>query len=511
MAEQRLEYDEEAGEGDANEGLDRVKELLGFALRSTRRHATLAILTFVVVSATGITIARALPRSYLSEVRISVQQSAAMRTLSGSKLEEKSVDNPMRGVSAMILRRDNIVALVDETHLVRQFDLTRAPLLKFKDRILSSIGPPQSADAKEHALIGLVENKLYVKSDDSSVTIGIEWPDPQLAYELVTMVQKNFLEARYDSDVSEITESLGVLKEHAQTELAKVDQALAEYKKALEDYRRDTAAAAVPDAALSSGGAIAVSRPRGDVTPARVVAPIDPDVEAALEEKRARIRTIEADRERNLAALKQQLAQAQLTLTPLHPTVITLQQAVDAASQPSAELLQLKAEQRTLMAQIAPPTAPSEPASMSSATPAARMLAALALSPAPAPAAAREPSSSNPLEGPNGPVRLAHANLELAIGSYANAMQRIDSASVELDITKTAYKHRYTILTPAEVPRGPMKSIATVLSIGGIIGGALLGVFLAGLSDILKGRLLEAWQIRRQLKVEILGEIDLLP
>jgi uncharacterized protein involved in exopolysaccharide biosynthesis len=509
MAEQDLEYDDEAGDGGADQGIERAKEILGFALRSARRHIFRVVLAFVVVSAIGITLSRGLPRYYVSEVHLAAQQSAAMRTLSGSKLEEKSVD-PTRGVSAMILRRANIVALVDEAHLVQQFDAMRSPLSRLKDRVLSPMAPPASGDGKQRALVGMVESKLYVQSDDSSVTIGIEWPDPQIAYELVTIVQKNFLEARYDSDVSEITESIGVLKEHAKVELAKVDQALAEYKEALEDYNKRIADGAAPAADASPERFVVTSRARTDGTAARAVAPIDPELAASLEEKRTRIRAIEAERERNLATLKQQLAQAQLTLTALHPTVITMQQAVDAASQPSPELQQLKAEERALMAQIAPSVAPapSDAGSGSGATPASRMLAMLAPPSSPAPRVALT-QSSNPLEGPNGPVRLAHANLELAIGSYVSAMQRIDSASVELDITKTAYKHRYTVLTPAEVPARPKKSIAALLGVAGILGGALLGILLAAASDILRGRLLEAWQIKRQLKVEVLGEIDL--
>ena len=56
-----------------------------------------------------------------------------------------------------------------------------------------------------------------------------------------------------------------------------------------------------------------------------------------------------------LEALKQQLLQAQLTLTPQHPTVISLQQQVDTMSQPGADLARLKSDERSLMSQIAPP------------------------------------------------------------------------------------------------------------------------------------------------------------
>ena len=87
-------------------------------------------------------------------------------------------------------------------------------------------------------------------------------------------------------------------------------------------------------------------------------------------------------------------------------------------------------------------------------------------------------------------------------------MARIDSAKVELDITRTSFKHRYTVLQPAEVPKKPKKPVAQIVGIGSVVGALLLAIFLAAGVDLLKGRVLESWQVKRRLNIEVLAEFE---
>jgi hypothetical protein len=250
-----------------------------------------------------------------------------------------------------------------------------------------------------------------------------------------------------------------------------------------------------------------------DAGTAAAPAPVDPELVSSLEDKRRSIRQIEEQRQRELDGLKQQLSQAQLTLTPQHPTVIALQQKVDALSKPPPELLGLKAEERTLMAQIAPQIAP-QASSASTSPPAApagnappRGAAPRAGPPsaaAPVNTALRSPVSER--EDPA--LAPARGKLEAAIHRYQDVMARLDSARLELDITRTAFRHRYAVITPAEVPRGPKKPIAQLITAGSLLAAALLALLFAALADWRAGRVLEVWQIRRQLKLEVLGELE---
>jgi hypothetical protein len=282
-----------------------------------------------------------------------------------------------------------------------------------------------------------------------------------------------------------------------------VDAALEEYRKVI--VLPALAASASPRPVPRAPRAVAAAR--GVPTPA-ALQEIDPDLADALEEKREEIRSLEGQRQRDLESLRSQLAQAQLTLTPQHPTVIALQQKVDALNVPDARLAQLKADERALMATIAPPV----PSAKSAPAPPPPVLAAPV-----APSASVEPV--DPLapvpmattlgtvkEDPQ--VQLIRAKLDAAIRRYQDAVWRIDGANMEVEIARAAFKYRYTVVTPAEVPTKPKKAIATMVGVGSVIGSLVLALLLAAAADLGSGRILEEWQVRRRLKLEILGEFD---
>lgn len=263
-------------------------------------------------------------------------------------------------------------------------------------------------------------------------------------------------------------------------------------------------------------------------TPAAAAAPIvDPELAKELEDKRAQMRSLEDARQRMLDNLNQQLAQAQLTLTPMHPTVIALQQQIAQLQEPSPELAQLRSQVRALMAQIAGPPPVAGPAASGApgfgppglpgpavarpfpaALPAPRTLLATASNGDGGTAALADPLAvAPPNTDHDGPLQLAQSELELAIRSYEDALMRLDASKVELDITGAAYKHRYTVVTPAELPRGPKKSLGRIIEIASVLGGLLLALLLATGLDMLGGVIFESWQVRR-LKLDILGELE---
>src|SRR5208283_5370314 len=104
----------------------------------------------------------------------------------------------------------------------------RSPALKLKDRIMGGAG---SEDDKLKAVVATLEKKVTVTVEENNVIIGVDWFEPQMTYDLVTAVQKNFQSARYDDDVAMISDAITVLQEHAKSEAEEVDAALAEYQK----------------------------------------------------------------------------------------------------------------------------------------------------------------------------------------------------------------------------------------------------------------------------------------
>ena len=490
----------EVADDGESDGLDfeHLRELTGFILRSTRRRTKLASLTFVTVAAIGITIATTMPQTYSAQVKLLAQRSSTIRMLSSQNQQMDSVDNPTKNVATLITRRENIVALVKEANLAERFYATRPSALRLKDRMMARLFGPLSEDDKTKAMVFTLDKSLDVVTDDATVTITVEWQDPRIAYELVTLVQKNFLEARYDSDVAVINDSITVLEEHAKSALGHVDGELSDYQKVVAERLLKPAVLASTPGRLTMG-----ATPRATASAAPAALPPDPELTKALEEKRAQIRALEDARRRTLETLREQLVQAQLTLTPMHPTVIALQQKVEVTSQPSPELTQLRNDERALMEQIAPPKAPT-PSSASAGLGSSILPPAARTGPVP-PVDAPPPLPRSPQDR-DGHLQLADSELTSAIRAYEDAMARIDAAKVELDITRTAYKHKYTVVTPAELPKKPKKATAQI--VGSVFGAALLAILLAAALDIVGGLIFEPWQVRRRLKLDVLGEFD---
>ncbi len=505
------------GEDDGEGGFDlaRLKQLLGFFARAARRHPTLAITTAVFVSLMAIAAAALMPRSYSTDVRIMAQRNLVLPALGNPRRAvPNDADNPTRGVADTIMKRDNIVALVKQLNLVDRWDSTRPSALRLKDALSAKIFGPLDEERKLQALVGMLETRLMVQTDLDSVTITVDWSSPDIAYELVTAVQKNFLEARYDAEIAVISEAISILEARAKGESENVDTALGALTK-LEQQRRGGGPPAAPSSAASNelslrapGAAPAPPAPapvplQRRTTPAPSGSSADASLTEALEEKRRQIKQLEDDQRRRLAEAQSKLSEVQVTLGPLHPTVLDLQQKIEALRQPPPELLARKEEERAIAHQIAEATAAA------SRDPAQRWQPVF-----PRPIAAATASSDvgmNMLLATRDDATTAYARQRLQAASfeYTELLNRIDSAKIELDVARASFKYRYSVVRPPSVPSRPRKPNVPLIVFGGIAGAILLGILLSGIRDIASGRFIEVWQVERRLKLPVLGDVNL--
>ncbi len=498
------------GQDEEEEGFDleSVKELVGFVFRAPGRHPWLAASVFSVVSALGLTVAITMPRVYNSTARLLSQKTAMLPALGNPNLPLREGDfGPTKAVGDVIGRRENIIELVKDANLVERFYANRArsSALLFKDKVSASIFGQATEDDRVRAVVGTLEKKLVIEADDNSVTISVDWPEPNAAYTIVNLVQKNLIEAKYDTEVAMIEDTIALLEDHGKAELDQVDSALADLQQLGAAKGAASEVTGVDPAAPTGALGPTVARSGSlAVAPHRAAAPTpDAGLAEALQEKRQQIKTFEDDHQRTLDGLKQQLMQAQLTLTAMHPTVVALQQRVDDFSQPSPELARLKAEERAIVMQIAPAaeavttsSAPTAAAAPRSATPATASLGPSGAAPR-AVAEREDPSFAAPRE-----------RLSRAIARYQDVMARIDSAKLQLDISRTAYRYRYRVITPAEVAVGPKKPIATIVGLASVLGALLIALLATALTDWSAGLILETWQVRRALKLDVLTELD---
>jgi uncharacterized protein involved in exopolysaccharide biosynthesis len=100
----------------------------------------------------------------------------------------------------------------------------------------------------------------------------------------------------------------------------------------------------------------------------------------------------------------------------------------------------------------------------------------------------------------------SRSRLRIAVTSYQDLLQRLDAARIELQTTRAAFKFKYGVLVPAQVPSRPVSPKATKVLAGGLVLAAILAIFAALALDIVSGRILERWQIERSLGLPVLGE-----
>jgi len=479
---------------DEEEGLDlgAIADHARYVLRAPRRHPWRFAALLGVSIALACAVALFYPRTYSTEVKILAQRNLVLPALGNpTRTVPRDADNPTKNVADMILRHDNLVGLIKQVDLLDRWESTRPPLLRLKDRVARHLLPPQTEHDRMRSIEGVLEKRLTVTSDDATITIVAEWSDARMAYDIASAVEKNFVDARYDAEISVIDDAIDILQQHAEEEKGRFDQARVDFESI--DVKKPKLSA--PKLASAS------AQPPPARKHAEPENAIDPSVLQALEDKRAEIQRIETNRQARVAELDKQISDALVTYRPEHPTVVALKQQLVKAQTDSPELARLQSEERALIDKVAA-SAPQNVSAVSVAEALPRRASARTI-------AAIAGGGSAPLVLEEDPaVTVARMRLQQSAQKYADLETRIDGAKIELDIAKTAHKYRYSIVRPAEVSKRPQKPNPIVLV------GALLALMVAmsfgGVvaSERRRGAIVEPWQLERKLGVPVLGEVD---
>ncbi|HEY4014195.1 MAG TPA: hypothetical protein VGM06_12710 [Polyangiaceae bacterium] len=503
-SDHRVDHLQDGDESEEGIDLAKVKMILGFFLRAPKRRPALAIIAPVVPIALALALAAWMPRTYTADMRVIAHKSAVLPEHSDSA----ATPEPTAGVVDEIMRRDNLEALVKNLDLVPRWTATRPPMLKLKDWATGMGRTANPDETMARAIIGSLEKNLQVTVEAPAITISVDWPDAQMAYDLVTNAYKSFLDNRAESEVNLYTERLTVLKRRAEVSAQDVDAAIAELTKREAEHRRqagqplpapsDAAGALLPPAPPAQAAQPAQPAPPGQATQSAAAAggTTGDDLAHALEDVRAQIRALEEEQQRRVAAADAQLADAQGSLGPLHPTVLALKRKADAAREPIPQLDALRAKEKDLVAKLAadvpPPSGAPAPVYRSSAS-----------------------SSSVPgvppelremlLNRDDPPTAYARSKLQSASQQYNDVLSRMQLAKIELDVARESFKETYQVVRPAEVPVKPRKPNVLAIVVGGFVLALLLAFVAPGARDLMTGRYLEPWQVEDGLKIPLLG------
>ena len=208
--------------------------------------------------------------------------------------------------------------------------------------------------------------------------------------------------------------------------------------------------------------------------------PMDPDVvnlRVMLDAKRRALADLEDYRRKHLVELQTRLAEQRAVYSESHPSIIDLEQSIDSLKRDSPQVLALRQEETDLRQRL---SRESDGADDGTA-------GALAI-----PA---ELFRSDRL-GEDSAVEYQRAQLRFAVQQYAHLRERIDAGRIDLDTARAAFKYRYSVVVPAQVPRGPIKPKALVVIMAALIAGLLLALFATTAADLRSGVVLETWQLQ---------------
>jgi uncharacterized protein involved in exopolysaccharide biosynthesis len=228
----------------------------------------------------------------------------------------------------------------------------------------------------------------------------------------------------------------------------------------------------------------------------------DPDLEqvrSLLAAKRRAIADLEEYRRRRIDELQAQLAEQKATYAPAHPVIQSTQERLEALSKDSPQTASLRREERALLDEYVRRGGKAEELDSQSAK-------AHSLRTGPIPTVREivretEPSDEDPS------LEYGKAQLRIAINKYEDLLSRIDAARIELDTARAAFKYRYSVLRPAQVPKKTEKPKPAQVVLSGFICALMLSVMAPVLAELRLGRMVEPWQIERALELPVLGEV----
>ena len=506
-----------------------IADYAGFLGGSLRRHKVLAAGTFALAVAMTAAAAVLLPKTYHAEAKLLAQRNAVMAALSNpGRAIPWDADAPTRAAAETVLRRDNLITLIQQTNLMTEWDRTRAPILKLKDTLMALFRRRPTEDEKLDQIVGMLEARMKVVAGpvgDGTVTIDLDWPNADMVYHLVESAQELFVDARQAAETAAIAESIAILERYAATLHQDINGTLTELQRTQAQHR--PAAATRRSAAALSGrlplmGSIAATLP-----PVPTVAlgvpelgadlddPEIPRLKASIAAKRQEITNLEETRQRQLSELQGRLAQLTTVYTSTHPSVVGVQQNIAALTRESPQVVGLKAETDRLEADYQRRVAAAQELLQEEQIKAEleKRRAASATSDASPPQEARTPPPA-PVEQPGAtagePTDFAGVHLRLELNQLESVLERTDGARIELAVSQAAFKYRYTVIRPAQVPKEPVRPNLPMVFAAGLVGSLLLALAAVVGKDLLSNRILESWQIERQLGLPVLGNLRIV-
>jgi uncharacterized protein involved in exopolysaccharide biosynthesis len=420
---------------------------------AVRRRWKIALAVFLLGLAGSVGFLQTRHPVYRVETRILAQRQSMLPSVVKPTVTD---DSPTRAAFELVHRRENVVAIARAVQLVD----TPAP------GDVSERSVPGGEEGPFDLMVRRLDAALRVEVEEGTITIGVDWSDPVQAFRIAETALQNFLEARHVQEITAIDEVISVLRGRVTVLRANLDRTIAEV--ALE-YGHDPVS--VPVARTPAAGAVLGSE--------ELVR-----LKSMLDAKERAIKDIEEYRRKKLVELQGQLDEKRGIYSDAHPVVTGLKQEIAARADESPQVAGLREEEKQLRRQYQARRAAEQPQGAA----------------APAPL---RPSRKLQTAAVDDDERVRQARAE-----YQTLVGRVSAAEVDLEAARTAFKYRYTVIWPAEIPRKPFSPKPVKILGVGAAASLLLALAVATLLELARGRVLETWQVEKGLGLPLLARVS---
>ena len=467
--------------------LQRLRQLIWFPIAALRRRWRLALLIAGGVIAAAVLAVMYLPRTYMVESRILARRNTVMPALGNPRRTVPTEsDAPTRLAAEAVMSRDNLIDIIRSNKLLDIESSLVSPLGQLRNWMVTELKGPRTEEERIDDMVFLLQKRMWVtaqEGDEGTVAIGIVWRDPQSALSIVTTAQQNFLERRHTSEISLIDESITILDRHVSQARQSIEEAMAQLRE-------------LPQPRGAADARIQLPVTPAPVRRSRAASEEITRLQGALAQTRSSINDLETARRQRVAALQTRLAELSSSYGPAHPDVAAAQQSLQALNVESPQLTTLRSEERAAQTRLSALGAPEVAGGVDVSVEPLMARAAL------------ERLARGPVDTLDDPrVTYARSRLKIATTNYEDLLDRRGAAQIELETARAAFDYRYTIVTPPQFPKRALSPNVPLLLAGGLVGAVALALFCVTALDVAGGRLLESWQVNRQLGLHVLGEV----
>ena len=192
----------------------RARALVRAILSSPSRHRrafAIAFLSVFALSAPGVML---VSPQYGADVTILDHTDNTMKEFTSVLPRENDVH--LRSAREVVMSRDNLVALCEQTDFVARSRARRSLLARAMERLRSALtGDVPRPEALLEATVDQIEKKIWVEATSATtIRIDFAWTDPDLAYDYLRAAADRYLETRRSVEVTAVSEAISVLRAH---------------------------------------------------------------------------------------------------------------------------------------------------------------------------------------------------------------------------------------------------------------------------------------------------------